>query len=100
MVRAFRRGADRRSRSEMIELRPDSVLFVRPFLAITAGIVVLFVGKALNGRFGPLREYNIPEPVTGGLLVASALWLVYLFFVMRFFPRVQTAGSARGTRTP
>jgi len=62
----------------MIEIRPESVLFVRPFLAITAGIVVLFVGKALNGRFGPLREYNVPEPVTGGLLVAITLWLVFL----------------------
>ena len=62
----------------MIELRADSALFVRPFLAITAGIVVLFVGKAFNRRFGALREFNIPEPVSGGLLLAIALWLVYL----------------------
>src|SRR6187551_427642 len=79
----FRRTAQRvrrsaiESRECMIELRPESVLFVRPFLAITAGIVVLFVGKALNRRFGPLREYNVPEPVTGGLLVAITLWLVF-----------------------
>lgn len=62
----------------MIELQSDGVVFVRPFLAATAGIVVLFVGKALNRRFAPLREYNIPEPVTGGLLFAGAFWLVYL----------------------
>jgi glutamate:Na+ symporter, ESS family len=61
----------------MIEFRPDGVLFVRPFLAVTAGILVLFVGKAVNRRFGALREFNIPEPVTGGLLIAVALWLVY-----------------------
>lgn len=62
----------------MIELQPDGVLWVRPFLAVTVGIVVLFIGKALNGRFRLLREYNIPEPVTSGLLVAVSLWLLYL----------------------
>ena len=62
----------------MIELHPDSVVVVRPFLAVTAGILVLFVGKALNRRIALLGEYNIPEPVTGGLLFAIAFWLVYL----------------------
>jgi glutamate:Na+ symporter, ESS family len=62
----------------MIELQPDGVLFLRSFLAVTTGIVVLFVGKALNRRFSVLREYNIPEPVTGGLLFATAFWLLYL----------------------
>jgi ESS family glutamate:Na+ symporter len=56
----------------MIELRPENVVFVRAFLATTVGILVLFVGKALNQRVGALREYNIPEPVTGGLLFALA----------------------------
>jgi glutamate:Na+ symporter, ESS family len=62
----------------MIELQPGSVLFVRSFLTVTAGIVVLFVGKALNRRISLLREYNIPEPVTGGLVFASAFGLLYL----------------------
>jgi glutamate:Na+ symporter, ESS family len=62
----------------MIELQGDGALFVRPFLSVTAGIIVLFVGKALNRSIGPLREYNIPEPVTGGLLFAAAVWLVHL----------------------
>ena len=62
----------------MIELQPESVVFVRAFLATTVGILVLFVGKALNQRVGALREYNIPEPVTGGLLVAVGLWALYL----------------------
>ena len=38
-----------------------------------SGIVVLFVGKTLNQRFTVLREYNIPEPVTGGLLFSIAI---------------------------
>ena len=61
----------------MIELDADQVLHVRPFLSVTAGIVVLFVGKALNERIARLREYNIPEPVTGGLLFSIAFGLVY-----------------------
>ncbi len=62
----------------MVDFQADGVLQVRPFLAVTTGIVVLFVGKALNRRVAALREYNIPEPVTGGLLFAIAFWLVYL----------------------
>ena len=62
----------------MLELQSGGVLFVRPFLAVTAGIVVLFVGKALNQRVAFLREYNIPEPVSGGLLFALAFWAVHL----------------------
>ena len=62
----------------MFELDAEQVLQVRPFLAVTAGIVVLFVGKALNQRVTLLREYNIPEPVTGGLLFSIAFGFVYL----------------------
>jgi ESS family glutamate:Na+ symporter len=62
----------------MIELQPESVVFVRAFLATTVGILVLFAGKALNRRVGLLREYNIPEPVTGGLLFALVFWALYL----------------------
>src|SRR5262245_15440886 len=65
-------------RHGMIELQPDSVLFVRAFLATTVGILVLFVGKGLNQRVGVLREFNIPEPVTGGLLFALGLWAFHL----------------------
>lgn len=61
----------------MIELQSDGVLLVRPFLAVTAGIVVFFVGKAPNQRVALLREYNIPEPVTGGLRFAIAFWAVH-----------------------
>ena len=49
---------------------------VRPFLAVTLGILALFAGKALNRRLAVLREYNIPEPVTGGLLFAVAFLII------------------------
>ena len=61
----------------MIELRADGALFVRAFLAATTRILVLFAGKAINRRVALFREYNIPEPVTGGLLFALAIWAIH-----------------------
>jgi ESS family glutamate:Na+ symporter len=62
----------------MIELQPERVIFVRAFLAATVGILVLFAGKAINQSGRLPREYNIPEPVTGGLLFALVFWALYL----------------------
>ncbi len=55
----------------------DGTLQIGPFLAVTIGIVVLFVGKRLNDSIGFLREFSIPEPVTGGLLASIALAIVF-----------------------
>jgi len=55
----------------------DSTLHVGAFLAVTLGIVVLFLGKRLNDAVGLLREFSIPEPVTGGLLLSILFGLVY-----------------------
>jgi ESS family glutamate:Na+ symporter len=55
----------------------NGVLQVNGFLTFTLGIVVLFVGKRLNDTSGFLREFSIPEPVTGGLLVSVLFGLVY-----------------------
>ena len=55
----------------------DGVMEIKPFLAVTLGIVVLFVGKRLNSVVGFLREFSIPEPVTGGLLFSVIFGLVY-----------------------
>jgi len=55
----------------------DGILRIESFLAVTIGIVVLFVGKRLNEKIGFLREFSIPEPVTGGLLFSILFGLVY-----------------------
>ena len=55
----------------------DGVLQIGPFLTVTLGIVVLFVGKRLNDAIPILREYSIPEPVTGGLLFSILFGIVY-----------------------
>ncbi len=56
----------------------NGILHFGPFLSVTIGIVVLFVGKRLNDAFRFLREFSIPEPVTGGLLCSLLIALVYI----------------------
>lgn len=41
-------------------------------------ILVLFLGKYLNARIGVLREYNIPEPVTGGVIASLGFAMLTL----------------------
>ena len=61
----------------MIEFK-DGALYIGPFLAFTIGLIVLFIGKRINDAVGFLREYSIPEPVTGGLLFSVITALVYV----------------------
>ena len=55
----------------------EGALQVDAFLTVTLGIIVLFVGKRLNGAVGFLREFSIPEPVTGGLLFSILFGIVF-----------------------
>lgn len=61
----------------MIELS-DGILQIGPLLSFTIGIIVLFVGKRVNDAVGFLREFSIPEPVTGGLLFSIIVALIYI----------------------
>ncbi len=47
------------------------------FASFNIGIIVLFVGRFLNLRIGFLREFNIPEPVTGGILASLGFTILY-----------------------
>ncbi|MBB3770210.1 ESS family glutamate:Na+ symporter [Angulomicrobium tetraedrale] len=49
------------------------------FLTFTIAIVVFFAGVAINRAIPPLKAWNIPEAVTGGLLMALATFLAYRF---------------------
>ena len=55
----------------------DGTLQIDSFLALTLGIIVLFVGKRLNDAVPFLREFSIPEPVTGGLLFSILFGILY-----------------------
>ena len=56
----------------------NSILHISPFLSVTLGIVVLFVGKRVNNIVRFLKEFSIPEPVTGGLICSLLIALLYL----------------------
>ena len=47
------------------------------FMAVTFGLVTYLIGEAINKRVGILRRFSIPDPVTGGLLVALLFYLLY-----------------------
>lgn len=51
---------------------------VDSFLSYTLGILVFFVGLILTKKVKFLRDFNIPEPVTGGLLAALLVYFLYL----------------------
>lgn len=55
----------------------DGALQINPFMAVTLGIIVLFVGKRINESVAFLREFSIPEPVTGGLIFSVLFAIVY-----------------------
>jgi len=48
------------------------------FLTFMISILVFFTGVHLNKRINFLRKYNIPEPVTGGLIAALIALTFYL----------------------
>jgi ESS family glutamate:Na+ symporter len=47
------------------------------FATFNIAIVVLAIGRWLNRKIAFLREFNIPEPVTSGLLVCILLALIH-----------------------
>ncbi|MBA6338434.1 MULTISPECIES: sodium/glutamate symporter [unclassified Colwellia] len=57
----------------MIEMPFDN------YMSYTIGIVVFFMGVYLTKNIKFLRDFNIPEPVTGGLLAALFIYAVYIF---------------------
>ena len=41
-------------------------------------IIVLFLGRFINKRISFLKKYNIPEPVTGGIIASLFFSLFYI----------------------
>src|ERR1700722_9877026 len=55
-----------------------TAIHVTGLLTFTIAILVFFAGAGLNRLIDSLRRWNIPEPVTGGLLAALATLLAYV----------------------
>lgn len=59
---------------------PDDVLTISEFSSFNIAIIVYFLGVRLNRAIPFLNHYNIPEPVSGGLVVSGSALLAYLLF--------------------
>jgi len=47
---------------------------------VIIAVLVLFLGKFLTKRISVLKEFNIPEPVSGGMLASLCFSLIYVLF--------------------
>jgi len=60
------------------------------FATATLGFAVYLLGTYLNGWFAPLRRFNIPEPVSGGLIAAAFGLALYLLFGLQVTFELET----------
>ena len=58
----------------------NEALLLDNFTSFTIGILVFFAGMLLNRRVAVLRNFNIPEPVTGGIIASLAALVLYAVF--------------------
>jgi ESS family glutamate:Na+ symporter len=65
---------------------------VDAFGTLVIAVIVLFIGRFLVHRIKFLRNYNIPEPVVGGLIAAILAFLLFKFFGIsaKFSSEIQT----------
>lgn len=54
-------------------------ILIPSLISVTLGLIVFFLGAFLTRGVGFLKDYNIPEPVSGGLTVAAVTWAYYHF---------------------
>ncbi|GLK86502.1 sodium/glutamate symporter [Ancylobacter defluvii] len=57
-----------------------STIQISGLLSFTISILVFFAGAGINRAVAPLRRWNIPEAVTGGLLAALVTLIAYRVF--------------------
>ncbi len=63
-----------------MEIVDGNILQLDDFVTLTLGIIVLFVGIKITGQVTFLQKYNIPEPVTGGIVASTLGLIAYLVF--------------------
>ena len=55
-----------------------STILIPDFVTVTLGFAVFLVGVQINGAVPALQRFNIPDPVTGGLLASAVVLALYL----------------------
>jgi glutamate:Na+ symporter, ESS family len=63
-----------------MDVSTAAVFTIPDFPAITIGFIVFFLGAFLTRHIAFLRNYNIPEPVSGGIAVALFTWAAFAWF--------------------
>ncbi|MEM7076267.1 MAG: sodium/glutamate symporter [Pseudomonadota bacterium] len=57
-----------------------NTVVVEALATVTLGLLVFILGDILTRHVRVLRDFNIPEPVSGGLLIACVTMLIYAVF--------------------
>ena len=55
------------------------MVLIDSFMTLTIAIIVFFIGSYITTKVQFLQRFNIPEPVTGGLLAASLSFLLFFY---------------------
>ncbi|WP_253276805.1 sodium/glutamate symporter [Ruegeria sp. 6PALISEP08] len=63
------------------------------FITATLGFAVYLLGARINSKVVVLRQFNIPEPVTGGLLASLVVLALYLLFNLELSFELNTRDS-------
>ena len=63
------------------------------YYTLISAVIVLLLGQALVKKVGFLRDFNIPEPVAGGIVAAMVLYCVHyvMGYSINFHKDLQTA---------
>ena len=77
----------------MLFLSESTIIEIPDFISVTIGIVVFFIGFQLTRRVAFLREFNIPEPVSGGLAAALITWALFAWFGLEVVFELETRDS-------
>ncbi len=55
-----------------------NTIIVNPYYTLIAATLVLLLGRLLVAKIKLLQNFNIPEPVAGGLLMSFLVYLLYI----------------------
>ena len=55
-----------------------NTIIVNPYYTLIAATLVLLLGRLLVAKIKLLQNFNIPEPVAGGLLMALIIYIIYV----------------------
>lgn len=59
-------------------------IVIDPFYTLIVATLVLLVGRLMVNKISFLQNFNIPEPVAGGLLAAAIIYILYTSTGMSF----------------